>query len=138
MNNNQRDRANTLQVGFNDLKIYGMGISENKNKFDGNNYNGNNFNNNYNTANNTGNTFTSIEKNNDKKKIKLNVDSPKFTAKINSNLNPNPNHNPNSNSKEKDNEIFTLNPLTNILNNNVININAKNLFNKFDEYDPSA
>lgn len=52
----------------------------------------------------------------EKKKIKLNVDSPKFTAKAN----------------PKIAENLTFNPLNNISNNN------KNAFNKFDEFDPSS
>lgn len=108
-----------------------MGISENKNKFDlNNNYNYYTLNPNNNSGSpaKTANAFTSVEKTagSDKKKIKLNVDSPKFTAKI---MNVNPLQNLNS-SKENINENFTLNPITNIVN--------KNLFNKFDEFDPSA
>ena len=55
---------------------------------------------------------------NEKKKIKLNIDSPKFKAKgnpINNNI--------------------TFNPLNNMTNSIG---NSKNVFNKFDEYDPSA
>ncbi len=62
------------------------------------------------------NNNNSIEK--DKKKIKLNVDSPKFTFKAN-----------------PINDNITFNPLNNI---NINNGNSKNVFNKFDEYDPSS
>lgn len=62
--------------------------------------------------------FSSVKINNDenteKKKIKLNVDSPKFTAKA---------------MPKTDN--MTFNPLNNLSNH-------KNSFNKFDEFDPSA
>lgn len=53
-------------------------------------------------------------KDKDKKRTKLNVDSPKFTAKANPQI-----------------DNLTFNPLNNISNN-------KNSFNKFDEFDPSS
>jgi len=94
---NHRDRANTLQGQFNDLKI-------------------NKMNEDYNNNNNE------KDKDKDKKKIKLNVDSPKFTARAipkNDNLTFNPlnsfgnnNNNPsgNSNSKNAFNKFDEFDP----------------------------
>ena len=53
----------------------------------------------------------------EKKKVKLNVDSPKFTAKAN-----------------PKNDNLTFNPLASMGANPAV----KNAYNKFDEFDPSA